>query len=80
MKVCDHLNLLEKDYYGLTIWDTPTMKVTPISALPIHTPGATQTRRDSFFPENHQTLDTTNLMWSLKHFELYFLFCLNLPL
>ncbi|XP_076013244.1 protein 4.1 [Genypterus blacodes] len=26
MKVCDHLNLLEKDYYGLTIWDTPTMK------------------------------------------------------
>uniref|UniRef100_A0A8C5G1H5 Protein 4.1 n=1 Tax=Gouania willdenowi TaxID=441366 RepID=A0A8C5G1H5_GOUWI len=26
MKVCDHLNLLEKDYYGLTIWDSPTMK------------------------------------------------------
>ncbi|XP_069575285.1 protein 4.1 isoform X4 [Brachyistius frenatus] len=26
MRVCDHLNLLEKDYYGLTIWDTPTMK------------------------------------------------------
>lgn len=27
MKVCDHLNLLEKDYYGLSIWETPTMKV-----------------------------------------------------
>ncbi|MED6256212.1 Protein 4.1 [Ataeniobius toweri] len=26
MKVCDHLNLLEKDYYGLAIWETPTMK------------------------------------------------------
>ncbi|KAJ0003560.1 hypothetical protein NQD34_008658 [Periophthalmus magnuspinnatus] len=25
-KVCDHLNLLEKDYYGLAIWDTPTLK------------------------------------------------------
>ncbi|XP_008419784.2 protein 4.1 isoform X10 [Poecilia reticulata] len=25
-KVCDHLNLLEKDYYGLAIWETPTMK------------------------------------------------------
>lgn len=27
MKVCDHLNLLEKDYYGLAIWETPTLKV-----------------------------------------------------
>ncbi|KAM4539683.1 protein 4.1 isoform 7-T8 [Odontesthes bonariensis] len=26
MKVCDHLNLLEKDYYGLAIWETPAMK------------------------------------------------------
>ncbi|KAM8767055.1 protein 4.1 isoform 7-T7 [Acanthopagrus schlegelii] len=26
MKVCDHLNLLEKDYYGLAIWETPSMK------------------------------------------------------
>ncbi|XP_061597131.1 protein 4.1 [Cololabis saira] len=26
MGVCDHLNLLEKDYYGLAIWETPTMK------------------------------------------------------
>ncbi|XP_071355849.1 protein 4.1 isoform X9 [Trachinotus anak] len=26
MKVCDHLNLLEKDYYGIAIWETPTMK------------------------------------------------------
>ncbi|KAM6974921.1 protein 4.1 isoform 2-T2 [Tautogolabrus adspersus] len=26
MKVCDHLNLLEKDYYGLAIWETPIMK------------------------------------------------------
>ncbi|XP_054462651.1 protein 4.1 isoform X2 [Anoplopoma fimbria] len=26
MKVCDHLNLLEKDYYGLVIWETATMK------------------------------------------------------
>ncbi len=25
--VCDHLNLLEKDYYGLVIWETPTIKV-----------------------------------------------------
>lgn len=27
MRVCDHLNLLEKDYYGLAIWETATMKV-----------------------------------------------------
>nr|XP_046273530.1 protein 4.1 [Scatophagus argus] len=26
MKVCDHLNLLEKDYYGLAIWETPIIK------------------------------------------------------
>ncbi|XP_060760966.1 protein 4.1 [Neoarius graeffei] len=25
-KVCDHLNLLEKDYYGLAVWETPTIK------------------------------------------------------
>uniref|UniRef100_A0A8B9KXW1 Protein 4.1 n=1 Tax=Astyanax mexicanus TaxID=7994 RepID=A0A8B9KXW1_ASTMX len=25
-KVCDHLNLLEKDYYGLAIWETPAVK------------------------------------------------------
>ncbi|XP_076158376.1 protein 4.1 isoform X6 [Alosa pseudoharengus] len=25
-KVCDHLNLLERDYYGVAIWETPTMK------------------------------------------------------
>lgn len=27
MKVCDHLNLLEKDYYGLAIWETSIIKV-----------------------------------------------------
>lgn len=26
-KVCDHLNLLEEDYFGLAIWDTPTCRV-----------------------------------------------------
>ncbi|XP_015257385.1 PREDICTED: uncharacterized protein LOC107102539 isoform X13 [Cyprinodon variegatus] len=26
MKVCDHVNLLEKDYFGLAIWETPTSK------------------------------------------------------
>ncbi|XP_048849686.1 protein 4.1-like isoform X3 [Brienomyrus brachyistius] len=26
MKVCDHLNLLEKDYYGLAFWESPTTK------------------------------------------------------
>ncbi|XP_075867598.1 protein 4.1 isoform X2 [Nelusetta ayraudi] len=26
MKVCDHLNLLEKDYYGVAIWETATLK------------------------------------------------------
>ncbi|XP_064408213.1 protein 4.1 isoform X7 [Latimeria chalumnae] len=25
-KVCEHLNLLEGDYFGLAIWDTPTTK------------------------------------------------------
>ncbi|XP_063168055.1 protein 4.1 isoform X19 [Candoia aspera] len=25
-KVCDHLNLLEEDYFGLAIWETPTSK------------------------------------------------------
>lgn len=27
MKVCDHVNLLEKDYFGLANWETPTNKV-----------------------------------------------------
>ncbi|KAG5842935.1 hypothetical protein ANANG_G00183040 [Anguilla anguilla] len=27
VKVCDHLNLLERDYYGLAIWETPSKKV-----------------------------------------------------
>uniref|UniRef100_A0A8C0GRV3 Protein 4.1 n=1 Tax=Chelonoidis abingdonii TaxID=106734 RepID=A0A8C0GRV3_CHEAB len=26
-KVCEHLNLLEEDYFGLAIWDSPTSKV-----------------------------------------------------
>ncbi|NXQ53794.1 EPB41 protein, partial [Anthoscopus minutus] len=26
-KVCDHLNLLEEDYFGLAIWDTPTSRM-----------------------------------------------------
>uniref|UniRef100_H3CBX6 Protein 4.1 n=1 Tax=Tetraodon nigroviridis TaxID=99883 RepID=H3CBX6_TETNG len=26
MKVCDHLNLLEKDYYGLAVWESPVRK------------------------------------------------------
>ncbi|XP_065506545.1 protein 4.1 isoform X18 [Caloenas nicobarica] len=25
-KVCDHLNLLEEDYFGLAVWDTPTCR------------------------------------------------------
>ncbi|XP_038614402.1 protein 4.1 isoform X3 [Tachyglossus aculeatus] len=25
-KVCDHLNLLEEDYFGLAVWDSPTSK------------------------------------------------------
>ncbi|XP_060721946.1 protein 4.1 isoform X4 [Tachysurus vachellii] len=25
-KVCEHLNLLEKDYYGLAVWETPVIK------------------------------------------------------
>ncbi|XP_039595629.1 protein 4.1 isoform X3 [Polypterus senegalus] len=25
-KVCEHLNLLEKDYFGLALWETPTQK------------------------------------------------------
>ncbi|XP_075765224.1 protein 4.1 isoform X45 [Pelodiscus sinensis] len=26
-KVCEHLNLLEEDYFGLAIWDSPTSKI-----------------------------------------------------
>uniref|UniRef100_A0A3P8XJP9 Protein 4.1 n=1 Tax=Esox lucius TaxID=8010 RepID=A0A3P8XJP9_ESOLU len=26
VKVCDHLNLLERDYYGLAVWETPTSR------------------------------------------------------
>ncbi|XP_056331625.1 protein 4.1b isoform X2 [Danio aesculapii] len=26
-KVCEHLNLLEKDYFGLVMWDSPTNRV-----------------------------------------------------
>lgn len=42
-KVCDHLNLLEEDYFGLAIWDTPTSRVSSCwpwgdSALPASSP------------------------------------------
>lgn len=26
-RVCEHLNLLEEDYFGLAIWDNATSKV-----------------------------------------------------
>ncbi|XP_026140697.1 protein 4.1b isoform X1 [Carassius auratus] len=26
-KVCDHLNLIERDYYGLVMWDSPSTRV-----------------------------------------------------
>ncbi|XP_077598967.1 protein 4.1 isoform X8 [Stigmatopora nigra] len=26
-RVCDHLNLLERDYYGLVVWETPNVKI-----------------------------------------------------
>lgn len=26
-KVCEHINLLEKDYFGLANWETPNSKV-----------------------------------------------------
>lgn len=32
-KVCDHLNLLEKDYYGLAVWETPVIKVSSVHSL-----------------------------------------------
>lgn len=39
-KVCDHLNLLERDYYGLLIWETPKTKVSR-RRQPRHPFGAT---------------------------------------
>lgn len=33
-KVCDHLNLLEEDYFGLAIWDTPTSRVSAARSVP----------------------------------------------
>lgn len=32
--VCEHLNLLEKDYFGLTFADTDTQKVSDSCAAP----------------------------------------------
>lgn len=26
-KVCEHLDLLERDYYGLVMWDSPSTRV-----------------------------------------------------
>lgn len=40
--VCEHLNLLEKDYFGLTFADTDTQKVSELCAtitlwdIPLH--------------------------------------------
>ncbi|KAM7383638.1 hypothetical protein PAMP_003273 [Pampus punctatissimus] len=41
-KVCDHLNLLEKDYFGLANWETPTSKIwlEPIKEIRKQVPGA----------------------------------------
>ena len=30
--MCDHLNLVEKDYFGLANWETPTSKVVHLTA------------------------------------------------
>lgn len=32
-KVCEHLNLLEKDYFGLSFQESPEQKVSEISGL-----------------------------------------------
>lgn len=34
-KVCDHINLLEKDYFGLANWETPNSKVGWSFSLPL---------------------------------------------
>ncbi|CAK6960486.1 uncharacterized protein LOC128367095 [Scomber scombrus] len=41
-KVCDHLNLLEKDYFGLAHWGTPTNKIwlEPTKEIRKQVPGA----------------------------------------
>ncbi|KAM7420588.1 hypothetical protein PAMA_015018 [Pampus argenteus] len=41
-KVCDHLNLLEKDYFGLANWETPTSKIwlEPTKEIRKQVPGA----------------------------------------
>ncbi|XP_046884093.1 titin-like isoform X5 [Hypomesus transpacificus] len=42
-KVCDHLNLLEKDYYGVAVWETPTVRtwLDPNKEIRKQVPGAT---------------------------------------
>ncbi|XP_067093548.1 protein 4.1-like isoform X3 [Osmerus mordax] len=42
-KVCDHLNLLEKDYYGVAVWETPTVRtwLDPTKEIRKQVPGAT---------------------------------------
>ncbi|XP_055358922.1 uncharacterized protein LOC114842461 isoform X3 [Betta splendens] len=41
-KVCDHINLLEKDYFGLAHWETPTSKtwLEPAKEIRKQVPGA----------------------------------------
>ncbi|KAG7475563.1 titin isoform X12 [Solea senegalensis] len=41
-KVCDHINLVEKDYFGLANWETPTSKtwLEPTKEIRKHVPGA----------------------------------------
>lgn len=34
-KVCEHLNLLEKDYFGLSFQESPEQKVSEASSLSI---------------------------------------------
>lgn len=52
--MCDHVNLLEKDYFGLAIWETPTGKVSNIFIWLIKTDEDTELRLVVVFP-NLQT-------------------------
>lgn len=59
-KVCEHLNLLEKDYFGLTYRDTENQKVThktigrPLARGHQHSPGSQTAQESSHLP--HQVL------------------------
>lgn len=71
-KVCDHLNLLEKDYYGLAIWETPTIKV-PQSVSAHSLTHSHNVHGGFYFLDKACVLHVYFTVWNVNSFFSFFL-------